>query len=53
MGYLHKYQPPKKKKSKLQEAQGEAADAADTLASEEAAEDLTDAEAVHDKEDLS
>jgi hypothetical protein len=45
--------PPKKKKSKLQEAQGEVADAADTLASEEAAEDLTDAEAAHDKEDLS
>src|SRR5215212_4743058 len=45
--------PPKKKKSKLQEAQGEAADAADTLASEEAAEDITDAEAAHDKEDLS
>jgi hypothetical protein len=45
--------PPKKKKSKLQEAQGEVADAADTLASEEAAKDLTDAEAAHDKEDLS
>src|SRR5215218_1126380 len=45
--------PPKKKKSKVQEAQGEAADVVDTLASEEAAEDITDAEAAHDKEDLS
>jgi hypothetical protein len=36
--------PPRKKKSKLQEAQGEAADAADTPASEQAAQDLTEAE---------
>src|SRR5215210_838486 len=36
--------PPKKKKSKLQEAQREAADAADTLASEKADQDLTEAE---------
>src|SRR5215217_3495956 len=36
--------PKKKKKSKVQEAQEEAADAADTPASEEAAEDLTEAE---------
>src|SRR5215211_1134454 len=34
--------PPKKKKSKLQEAREEAAKAADTPASEEAAEDLTE-----------
>jgi len=44
--------PPKKKKSKLQEAQEEAAKAADTLASEEAAEDLTEAEWAQAKEDL-
>jgi len=36
--------PPKKKKSKLQEAQEEAADSADTPASEQAAQDLTEAE---------
>jgi hypothetical protein len=36
--------PPRKKKSKLQEAQEEAADAADTPASEQAAQDLTEAE---------
>jgi hypothetical protein len=36
--------PPKKKKSKLQEAQEEAADTADTPASEQAAQDLTEAE---------
>jgi hypothetical protein len=36
--------PPKKKRSKLQEAQEEAADAADTSASKEAAKDLTEAE---------
>jgi hypothetical protein len=36
--------PPKKKKSKLQEAQEEAADGADTLASEQAAQDFTEPE---------
>src|SRR5215216_1907432 len=36
--------PPKKKKSKLQETQEEAADAADTPASAQAAQDLTEAE---------
>jgi hypothetical protein len=36
--------PPKKKKSKLQDAQEEAADAADTPALEHAAQDLTEAE---------
>ena len=36
--------PPKKKKSKVQEAQEEALDVADTLASEETDEDLTEAE---------
>jgi hypothetical protein len=36
--------PPKKKRSKLQEAQEEAAHAADTPASEQAAQDLTEAE---------
>src|SRR5918997_2056886 len=36
--------PPKKKKSKLQDAQEEAADAADTPASEQAVQDLTEAE---------
>jgi hypothetical protein len=36
--------PPKKKKSKLQDAQEEAADAADPPASEHAAQDLTEAE---------
>jgi hypothetical protein len=45
--------PPEKKKSKFQEAQQEAAHAVDTPASEQAAQDLTDAEAAHDKEDLS
>jgi hypothetical protein len=43
--------PPKKKKSKIQEAQEEAANAADTSASEEAAEDLTEAEWAQAKED--
>jgi hypothetical protein len=42
--------PPKKKKSKLQEAQEEAADAADTPASEQAAQDLTEAEWAQAKE---
>ena len=36
--------PPKKKKSKLQEAQEEAADGADTLAPEQAAQDFTEPE---------
>ncbi len=36
--------PPKKKKSKLQEAQQEAADAADTPTSEQAAKNSTEAE---------
>jgi hypothetical protein len=36
--------PPKKKKSTLQNAQEEAVDTADTLASEEAAKDLTESE---------
>ena len=36
--------PPKKKKSRIQEAQEEAADAADTPASEQMDEDLTEAE---------
>jgi hypothetical protein len=44
---------PKKKKSKLQEAQQETADAADTPASGQAAQDLTDAEWAQAKEDLS
>jgi hypothetical protein len=44
--------PPKKKKSKLQEAQEEAADAADTPTSEQAAQDLTEAEWAQAKEDL-
>jgi hypothetical protein len=42
--------PPKKKKSKLQEAQEDAADAADTPASEQAAQDLTEAEWAQAKE---
>ena len=42
--------PPKKKKSKIQEAQEEAAKAADTPTSEEAAEDLTEAEWAQAKE---
>jgi hypothetical protein len=42
--------PPKKKKSKLQEAQEEAADTADTPASEQAAQDLTEAEAAQAQE---
>jgi hypothetical protein len=42
--------PPKKKKSKLQEAQEEAAHTADTSASEEAAQDLTEAEWAQAKE---
>jgi hypothetical protein len=46
--------PPKKKKSKLQEAQEEeAADAADTPASEQAAQDLTEAEWAQAKEAVS
>jgi hypothetical protein len=42
--------PPKKKKSRIQEAQEEAADAADPPASEEAAEDLTEAQWAQAKE---
>ena len=42
--------PPKKKKSKLQEAQQEAADACDIPASEQAAQDLTEAEWAQAKE---
>jgi len=45
--------PPKKKKSKLQEAQREAADAADTLASEKADQDLTEAEGAQAQEAVS
>src|SRR5215203_898393 len=45
--------PPKKKKSKLQDAQEEAADAADTPASEQAAQDLTEAEWAQDEEAVS
>jgi hypothetical protein len=45
--------PPKKKKSKLQEAQEEAAKAADTPASEQAAQDLTEAEWAQAKEAVS
>jgi hypothetical protein len=47
--------PPKKKKkkSKLQEAQEEAADAADTPASEQAAQDLTEAQWAQAKEAVS
>jgi hypothetical protein len=46
--------PPKKtKKSKLQDAQEEAADAADTPALEHAAQDLTEAEWTQAKENLS
>jgi hypothetical protein len=42
--------PPKKKKSKLQDAQEEAADAADTPASEQTVQDLTEAEWAQAKE---
>jgi hypothetical protein len=42
--YMSINPPKKKKKSKLQEAQEEAAKAADSLASKEATEDLTQAE---------
>jgi hypothetical protein len=49
--YMSINPPKKKKKSKVQEAQEEAADAADTPASEEAAEDLTEAEWAQAKED--
>jgi hypothetical protein len=45
--------PPKKKKSKLQEAQKEAADAVDTPASEQAVQDLTKAEWAQARENLS
>ena len=48
--YMSINPPKKKKKSKVQEAQEEAADAADTPASEEAAEDLTEAEWAQAKE---
>src|SRR3712207_1506775 len=44
--------PPKKKKSKLQEAQQEAARAADTPASEQAAQHLTEAERAQAQEDV-
>jgi hypothetical protein len=49
--YMSINPPKKKKKSRIQEAQEEAADAADTPASEEAAEDLTEAEWAQAKED--
>ena len=42
--YMSIFPPKKKKKSKVQEAQEEAANAADTPASKETAEDLTEAE---------
>jgi hypothetical protein len=45
--------PKKKKKPKVQEAQEEAADADDTPASKETAEDLTEAEWAQAKNDLS
>jgi hypothetical protein len=45
--------PPKKKKSKVQEPQEEAAHTADTPASEEAAQDLTEAEWAQAKEAVS
>jgi hypothetical protein len=45
--------PKKKKKSKIQEAQEEAAHTADTPALEQAAQDLTEAEWAKAKEDLS
>ena len=48
--YMSINPPKKKKKSKIQEAQEEAADAADTPASEEAAENLTEAEWAQAKE---
>jgi hypothetical protein len=44
--------PPKKKKSKLQNAQEEAADAADLPALEHAAQELTDAEWAQAKDDV-
>ena len=48
--YMSINPPKKKKKSKVQEAQEEAAKAADTPASEEAAEDLTEAQWAQAKE---
>jgi hypothetical protein len=48
--YMSINPPKKKKKSKVQEAQEEAAKAADTSASEEASEDLTEAEWAQAKE---
>jgi hypothetical protein len=48
--YMSLNPPKKKKKSKLQEAQQEAAKAADTPASEQAAQDLTEAEWAQVKE---
>ena len=50
--YMSLNPPKKKKKSKIQEAQEEAAKAADTPTSEEAAEDLTEAEWAQAKEVL-
>src|SRR5215208_6487362 len=50
--YMSIHPPKKKKKSKVQEAQEEAADADDTPASKETAEDLTEAEWAQAKEDL-
>ena len=51
--YMSLNPPKKKKKSKVQEAQEEAAGAADTPTSEEADEDLTEAEGAQTKGDLS
>jgi hypothetical protein len=51
--YMSLNPPKKKKKSKVQEAQEEAANAADTPASGKAAEDLTEAEWAQAKEVLS
>src|SRR5829696_744478 len=48
--YMSINPPKKKKKSKIQEAQGEAAKAADTPTSEQADEDLTEAEETQAKE---
>jgi len=48
--YMSINPPKKKKKSKVQEAQEEAANAADTLASEQAAQDRTEAEWTQAKE---
>jgi hypothetical protein len=50
--YMSLNPPKKKKRSKLQEAQQEAAKAADTPASEQAAQDLTKAEWAQAKEDV-